>query len=382
MANSAEPEWRELAEDCLAHAYAGEIDEAIEAGEAAVAAAEQAKGKQSAAVAACLVKLGTAWLAADELKRADKTLRRAVAIAEKVLPATSTELAECVHTLGNACFARGKIDEAQALYERALAIREQELGPEHPQVAKSLGDLANLYADGRQDVARADELLQRSRSILEKRVAGEPEPRDDFAEALIDLALVLNNLAVFRIRERAFEAAESLLVSAVDRLEQMHAVQCTPSPAAVDFVAENLIEVYEALGRDLEAGSPAFAMLARLDALVEAGEDAGSFWFELLDALVELEQGGASEASIAQALAAALRAGPSASLPALLAANERLSELCTELVRDAGTSSEREQAALELDAVAAGEISLEELLTSLAMLDEADELEPDEQERR
>jgi tetratricopeptide (TPR) repeat protein len=35
--------------------------------------------------------------------------------------------------------------EAESLYKRSLSIIEQQLGPEHPDVATSLNNLANLY---------------------------------------------------------------------------------------------------------------------------------------------------------------------------------------------------------------------------------------------
>jgi hypothetical protein len=51
---------------------------------------------------------------------------------------------------------QGKYAEAEPLYSRELAIREKALGSEHPDVARTLNNLAGLYAkqgkyaDGRQ----------------------------------------------------------------------------------------------------------------------------------------------------------------------------------------------------------------------------------------
>lgn len=39
---------------------------------------------------------------------------------------------------------QGKLDEAEPLFERALDIRERVLGPEHPDVASTLNNLADL----------------------------------------------------------------------------------------------------------------------------------------------------------------------------------------------------------------------------------------------
>ncbi len=63
---------------------------------------------------------------------------------------------------------------AGALYQRAPAIWEKTLGPEHPDVAQSLNNLAELYrAQGR--YAEAEPPYQRSLAILEK-VLGPEHP--------------------------------------------------------------------------------------------------------------------------------------------------------------------------------------------------------------
>ena len=40
--------------------------------------------------------------------------------------------------------AQGKLDEAEPLYRRGLAISEKALGPDHPGVATTLNNLAQL----------------------------------------------------------------------------------------------------------------------------------------------------------------------------------------------------------------------------------------------
>ncbi|MCP4307664.1 MAG: tetratricopeptide repeat protein, partial [bacterium] len=62
---------------------------------------------------------------------------------------------------------QGRYDEAEPLYRRALAILEKVLGAEHPAVATSLNNLAELYRDqGRYD--EAEPLYRRALAILEK----------------------------------------------------------------------------------------------------------------------------------------------------------------------------------------------------------------------
>jgi tetratricopeptide (TPR) repeat protein len=77
-----------------------------------------------------------------------------------------------------------RYDEAIPLAERLLVIQEKTLGPEHPDVAKSLAVLAQIYSFQGQD-AEAERLLKRSLAIKEK-VLGSQHP--DTAESLHRLA--------------------------------------------------------------------------------------------------------------------------------------------------------------------------------------------------
>ena len=81
--------------------------------------------------------------------------------------------------------AQGDYAKAEPLYQRALAIREKALGPDHPDIATSLNNLAELYM--RQgDYAKAEPLYQRALAIREKAL-GPDHP---------DIATSLNNLAL------------------------------------------------------------------------------------------------------------------------------------------------------------------------------------------
>ena len=53
------------------------------------------------------------------------------------------------------------------MYQRALAIEEKALGPEHPDVATSLNNLAELYRD-QGKYGEAEPLYQRALAIDEK----------------------------------------------------------------------------------------------------------------------------------------------------------------------------------------------------------------------
>ena len=63
----------------------------------------------------------------------------------------------------------GRYAEAEPLYRRSLEIREKQLGPDHPDVATSLNNLADLYrAMGR--YAEAEPLYRRSLEVREKQL--------------------------------------------------------------------------------------------------------------------------------------------------------------------------------------------------------------------
>jgi tetratricopeptide (TPR) repeat protein len=64
-------------------------------------------------------------------------------------------------------YGEGKYSDAEPLCMRALAISEKALGPDHPDVAKSLNNLASLYRNqGR--YGEAEPLYKRALAITEK----------------------------------------------------------------------------------------------------------------------------------------------------------------------------------------------------------------------
>ena len=67
---------------------------------------------------------------------------------------------------------QGRYEKAEPLYQRALEIREAQLGPEHPDVATSLNNLAELYRlQGRYE--EAEPLYQRALGIFEAQLGPE-----------------------------------------------------------------------------------------------------------------------------------------------------------------------------------------------------------------
>ena len=90
----------------------------------------------------------------------------------------------------------GKYDRGVVVAKKALEVAEQNVGPDHPDVATSLNNLAELYRTQGQ-YAQAEPLYKRSLAIREK-VLGPDHP---------DVAVSLENLAyLYRVTHRDAEA--------------------------------------------------------------------------------------------------------------------------------------------------------------------------------
>ena len=72
--------------------------------------------------------------------------KQVLAIREKVLGNEHPLVATSLNNLAELYRVIGRYSEAEPLYKRSLEIREKTLGSEHPSVAQSLNNLAVLYA--------------------------------------------------------------------------------------------------------------------------------------------------------------------------------------------------------------------------------------------
>ncbi len=77
---------------------------------------------------------------AQALSVAEEALR----VAEATFGPEHPNVATSLNNLAEVYRAQGKYAEAEPLYKRSLAIREKALGPEHPDVATSLENYAAL----------------------------------------------------------------------------------------------------------------------------------------------------------------------------------------------------------------------------------------------
>ncbi|BBD62071.1 peptidase-like protein [Nostoc sp. HK-01] len=125
--------------------------------------------------------------------------KQALDIREKVLGKEHPLVATSLNNLAELYRIQGEYQQAEPLYQRSLAIREKILGKEHPDVATSLNNLAVLY-DSQGKYQQAEPLYQRSLAIWEK-VLGKEHPL---------VATNLNNLAELYRRQGKYQQAEPL----------------------------------------------------------------------------------------------------------------------------------------------------------------------------
>jgi tetratricopeptide (TPR) repeat protein len=81
---------------------------------------------------------------------AEPPIRQSLAIREKLLGGDHPEVARSLNNLADLYQRQGRAADAEPLYVRALAIRQRAFGPDHPDVATSQNNLAAFYqAQGR-----------------------------------------------------------------------------------------------------------------------------------------------------------------------------------------------------------------------------------------
>ena len=106
--------------------------------------------------------------------RAKQRYLRDLATRERVLGPEHPGVAHSLNDLAELYRAKGHYAEAEPLYQRALAIREKAFGPDDPDVATSLENYAGLlWKTGREDEAK--EMKARASAIRAKHAEANPE---------------------------------------------------------------------------------------------------------------------------------------------------------------------------------------------------------------
>jgi tetratricopeptide (TPR) repeat protein len=84
---------------------------------------------------------------AGKYDRAVVVSQKALQVAEESVGPDHPSVAQSLHNLAELYRTQGDYAKAEPLHKRALAIREKALGPDHPDVAESLESLAALYRE-------------------------------------------------------------------------------------------------------------------------------------------------------------------------------------------------------------------------------------------
>jgi esterase/lipase superfamily enzyme/Tfp pilus assembly protein PilF len=163
---------------------------------------------------------------------------RALAVHENAVGPDHPDVARSLNNLAALYQNQGRYADAEPLYMRALAIREKTLGPDHPDVAITLNNLAALYQiEGRYEEVQA--LYQRALAIREKTL-GPDDPT---------VATTLNNLAALYQNQGRYADAEPLYMRALAIREKT----LGPDHPDVAQSLNNLAALYQNQGRYADA---------------------------------------------------------------------------------------------------------------------------------
>lgn len=127
--------------------------------------------------------------------------------------------------------------DALGVAEEALQVAEDTFGPDHPKVAISLNNIAELYIING-SYAEIEPLYKRALEISEKAL-GPDNP---------DVAIALNNLAELYYNQGRYEEAEPLYKRALKILEQT----LGSDHPEVALTLESLKALYKNIGKNLK----------------------------------------------------------------------------------------------------------------------------------
>ncbi len=173
-----------------------------------------------------------------QYSESETLLKKAITIREKALKQDHPDVARSLHNLARLYVDQGKYIQAESLYQRALTIREQALGAEHPDVATTLNYLGLLYTH--LDKYDQAEMLHKRALIIREKLLG--------AEHL-DTAYSLSNLADIHRERNEFGKAELLFQRSLDICEKV----LEPGDPVIAICLDNLASVYVRLDKLAQA---------------------------------------------------------------------------------------------------------------------------------
>ncbi|MGB2926025.1 MAG: tetratricopeptide repeat protein [Limnothrix sp.] len=163
-------------------------------------------------------------------------------ICEKHLGADHPNVATSLNNLAELYRLQGKYDDAEPLYMRSLLIWEKQLGVDHLYVATNLNNLGLLYY-AQEKYDKAKPIYRRALSILEKHLRAD-HPR---------VAQNMNNLGLLCYAQRKYDEAEPLYKQALSIREK----QSGADHPDVAQIINNLAALYNDQGK-YDAAEPLF----------------------------------------------------------------------------------------------------------------------------
>lgn len=106
---------------------------------------------------------------AGKCDRARPIAQKALAVAERTFDSDHPNVATSLNNLAELYGQRDDYVKMQPVLERSLAIQEKALGPKHPELATGLNNLGSTYYN-QVDYAEAEPLYKRSLAIWESHI--------------------------------------------------------------------------------------------------------------------------------------------------------------------------------------------------------------------
>src|SRR5271166_5521596 len=191
----------------------------------------------------------TQLIAQGKYQEAIPIAERAVEVAKRLHGLEHPDMATSLNNLAELYQVMGEYAKAEPLYQEALRIWQKVLGPDDPNTAQSLNNLAMLCRE-MGEYAKAEPLLQEALRIRQK-ILGRGHP--DTAKSLNSLALLYGNMG-------EYAKAESLFQEALRIRQRVFGPEDPDTATSLN----NLAELYRAMGECAKA-EPLYQEALRID---------------------------------------------------------------------------------------------------------------------
>jgi eukaryotic-like serine/threonine-protein kinase len=262
------------------HFYVGEYEVTDSLSRALVVLNRRLHGERHPSVANSIINVGAVHFELGRYAEAEAVFREGLAMKSTYYGPDHDQTAAALIMLSRPLVAQERYDEALGLVRRALEIRELVYGPEHPRVASILNELGNI-AGGKDDLDAAEAYYRRMANIYVatygethyllgiaySNVAGVLIRKADYAEAeqLMErvVALFTATLAADHLNTGIARVRLGLALLRQQRLAdaeretlagyEIIGPRMAPSARWLIIALENLVEIYEKLGRNDDA---------------------------------------------------------------------------------------------------------------------------------